>query len=337
MIKINFPYRSYIIACFLLSTLCYSQADFPLTSSFLQLVNPSIHGMNLTSKAGVQFSNFNYGDGLNAERNYLYGNIAFNDLNFSLGIDVKSLTLNQLGLRDNSFRLSYAYNLRLGFTTYFLAGVDIAINSQILDPNALIFQDQLNAQLGSIVGSSIDPLAKIKPSTNYFDMGISATLYNEKYMLGIHIAHLNTPNISFNKESTIEKEISYTLNGAVEFDVNPYGRGILPENTFFYGSIYGVLHANTMRIVASQELQMNTFSIGVLQSLVSYGEKSAFEKGIITTIAFNNFLLNVNYTLPSASNEINVPAIFELGLRFNFDKFLNNRRGYFKRLNTDNL
>jgi len=337
MIKIKFPFRGYILASILISSLCFSQADFPLAPSFLQQINPSIHGMNLTSKSGVLFSNYNYGEGLNAEGNYLYGNIAFRDLNFSIGIDVKSLSLNQLGLKDNSFRLSYSYNLRLGYTTYFLAGVDVAIASQILDPSALIFQDQLNAQLGSIVESSIDPLAKIKPSTNYFDMGISATIYNENYMLGVSIAHLNTPNISFNKESSIEKEIAYAINGAIEFDVNPYGRGIFPENTFFYGSVYGVLHADTMRIVATQELQMNTFSFGFLQSLVNYGENTAFEKGVITTIAFNNFLLNASYTLPSASNKINVPSIFELGLRFNFDRFLNNRRGYFKRLHTDNL
>ncbi|CAI8166117.1 MAG: Uncharacterised protein [Bacteroidota bacterium] len=338
MIKVNYTYRILILGLSLFSSaITYAQTSFPVSPSIVQKINPSIHGLNLNSKAGVMFSSINYGDGLSAENNYLYGNMAFRDLNFSIGVDVNSFSLNQLGLKENSMRLSYAYNFRIGVDTYFIGGLDLGVTAQVLDPNALIFGDQINEQLGTIVGSSIDPLATIKPSTNYFEIGASGVVYNEKFMAGIHLAHLNSPNISFNKETVVEKEMAVILNGAVELDVNPYGRGILPQNSYFFGSFYGILHGETTRILASQELQMNNLSLGIMQSMISFGENSAMEMGLLTTISFDNFLFKFNYTFASKSDEFNAPSIVELGLRFNFDRFSRNSRGYYKRLSTNNL
>jgi len=338
MRKVNYPYRFLLFGLSLLfSILTYAQTSFPVSPSIVQKINPSIHGLNLNSKAGVMFSNINYGDGFSAENNYLYGNMAFQDLNFSIGVDVNSFSLNQLGLKENSIRLSYAYNFRIGIDTYFIGGLDVGVTAQVLDPNALIFGDQINEQLGTIVGNSIDPLATIKPSTNYFEMGASGVVYNEKFMVGIHLAHLNSPNISFNKEAEVKKEVGIILNGAVELDVNPYGRGILPQNSYFFGSIYGILHGQTTRIMASQELQMNNLSLGIMQSMISFGENSAMEMGLLTTISFDSFLFKFNYTFASKSDEFNAPSIVELGLRFNFDRFSRNTRGYYKRLSTNNL
>lgn len=338
MRKFNYPYRFLISGLSLFfSCVAFAQTSFPVNPSVMQKINPSLHGLNLTSKAGVLFSNINYGEGLSAENNYLYGNIAFRDLNFSIGVDVNSFTLNQLGLKENALRLSYAYNFRIGYDTYFLGGVDVGITSQVLDPSALIFGDQIDNQLGTILGSSIDPLAAIKPSTNYFDIGASGVVFSEKFIVGLHLAHLNSPNISFNKESEVKKEMALILNGAVEFDVNRFGRGILPQNSYFFGTIYGILNGDTTRIFASQELQMNNFSIGFMQSSIRFGENSALEMGLLSTVSFDSFSLMFNYTFASKSYDINVPSIVELGLRFNFDRFTRNTRGYYKRISTNNL
>lgn len=336
--KLLLQYQIRITVLLLMGTACgYAQSDFPVNTSALQKINPNIHGINLNSKAGVVFSNINYGEGTSAENNYLYGNIAFQDLNFSIGVDVNSFSLNQFGLKQNNLRLSYAYNFKVGYESYFIGGVDVGVTSQIIDQDVLVFQDQLNAQLGTIIGSSIDPLAKLKPSTNYFEIGASGLIYSEKYLIGLHLAHLNQPNISFNKETQTKKEIAITLISALELDINPYGRGILPENTFFFGSLYGQLQGGTTRFVSSQELQLSNFSIGFFESLVRYKENSAMDLGLVSTIAFENFLFNLSYTFQSDSKTSNTPSIFEIGLRFSFDRFLSNRRGYYKRLNTDNL
>ena len=315
----------------------FSQAGFAVNSSVLQKVNPSVHGLNLNSKAGVLFSTLNYGEGLSAENNYLYGNIAFPNQNFSIGIDVSSMRLSQFGLKQNDIKVSYAYKLNIGYDTYFLGGFDIGITSQLVDRSRLVFQDQLDLQLGTIVGTSIDPLAEIKPATNYFDVGASGLIYNEKFLFGVHLAHLNSPNISFNKETEINKDIAITFLGAIELDINPYGRGILPENTYFFGSIYGTFEGDTTRYVTSQEIQLSNFSIGLMQSLVSFNQNSSLDFGVLSTLSFENFLFNLNYSFQPDSDTTNSPSIFEIGLRFNFDRFLSNRRGYYKRLNTDNL
>lgn len=335
MIKLTKTYC--LIALFLVMGMAFAQVNIPVTNAALQKINPSIHGLNLSSKAGVIFSSLNYGNGLTTENNYLYGNIAFPNQNFSVGIDVNSFKLNQLGLKENDLTLSYAYKLRFGFETYFIGGIDAGITSQLVDPAALIFQDQIDLQLGTIVNSSIDPLAQIKPSTNYFDFGASALIYSERFLVGLHLAHLNTPNVSFNKETLIEKEMAISVIGAFEIDVNPYGRGILPENSFFFGSIYGVLQGETTRVVSNQELQLSNFSFGLIESFVSYNQKSATELGILSSISFDSFLFNLTYTFQTKTETFFVPSIFELGLRFDFDRFTRNRRGYYKKLNTDNL
>ena len=139
----------------------------------------------------------------------------------------------------------------------------------------------------------------------------------------------------FNPE--INKDLGLRILGAIELDINPYGRGILPENTFFFGTIYGVFNGETTRYVSSQEIQLSNFSIGLMQSLVSFNQNSSLDFGVLSTLSFENFLLNLSYSFQPESDTTNSPSIFEIGLRFNFDRFLSNRRGYYKRLNTDNL
>lgn len=336
MIKVAHLYRT-LGFLLLVMEVSFAQLDFPVTTSALQKINPSIHGMNLSSKAGHLFSNFNYGDGLSSENNYMYGNIAFQNLNFSIGVDVNSFSLNQLGLKKNDIKLTYVYKLQLGFESYFLGGLDLGIASQTVDPRALIFQDQLNLQLGTVLSSSIDPLARIKPSTNYFDVGVSGLIYTEKFLVGVHLGHINTPNVSFNKESEFKKDMSFSALGAFEFEVNPYGRGILPENTCFFGTVYGISQGESLRVVSTQELQLSNFSVGLMQSLIRFNESSSTELGLLTSLSFDKFLFNLSYSFNSDTTSYNTPSIFEIGLRFSFDRFSQNRRGVYKRLNIYNL
>ena len=334
-----------LLRCQILGTLFFgittmtalAQESFSVNSSSLQKVVPSVHGLNLTSQAGVLFSNLNYGDEISADNNYLYGNLAFPNQNFSIGIDVNSMSLNQLGLKKNDIRVSYAYKLKIGYDTYLLGGFDVGITSQLIDPSQLVFNDQLNLQLGAIVGTSIDPLAQIEPATNYLDIGVSGLLYSEKFLVGLHIAHLNSPNISFNKETEINKDIGLRILGAIELDINPYGRGILPENTFLFGTIYGAFNGETTRYVTSQEIQLSNISFGLMQSLVNFNQNSSLDFGVLSTLSLDKFLLNLSYSFQPDSEVTNSSSIFEIGLRFNFDRFSSNKRGYYKRLNTYNF
>jgi type IX secretion system PorP/SprF family membrane protein len=316
----------------------FAQEGFISSSRNMQSINPSYHGINMVSKAGVNYSRFDYGDGTSyIDNKYLFGNFAFEDMNFSIGLDVNSFSLTSLGLSENKIDLSYIYKIPVNFDTYILGALTFGIGSDNIDRGALIFQDQIDLTLGTISGVSRDPLADFSPSTNYFDIGASALIYNERFLIGLSLDHINTPNVSFNNESDIEKEISFSLQAALEINVNQYGRSFLPDYSYMMMYLYAQQAGKTLRIYSSQELQMDGFSLGILQSLAKYKENNSLEFGLISGFSSENYRVDLTYTFPSSQTTYNPPSIVQIGVTMDFNRFSRNRRGNYKRLSTDNM
>jgi type IX secretion system PorP/SprF family membrane protein len=316
----------------------FAQEGYVSTSRNIQFINPSYHGINMVSKAGVYYSQFDFGDGTSyIDNKYLYGNFAFEEMNFSIGIDVNSFSLTNLGLTENKIDLSYIYKIPINFDTYILGALTLGIGSDNIDRGALIFQDQIDLAFGTISGVSRDPLADFSPSTNYFDIGASALVYNERFLVGLSLDHINTPNVSFNNESTVEKEIAFSLQAALEFNVNQYGRSFLPDYSYMMMYLYAQQAGETLRIYSSQELQMDGFTLGILQSLAKYKENNSLEFGLISGFSSDNYRVDLTYTFPSSQTTYNPPSIVQIGVTMDFDRFSRNRRGNYKRLSTNNM
>ncbi len=316
----------------------FAQEGYISTSRNMQFINPSYHGINMVSKAGVYYSQFDYGDGTSyIDNKYLYGNFAFEEMNFSIGLDVNSFSLTNLGLNENKIDLSYIYKIPINFDTYILGALTLGIGSDSIDRGALIFQDQIDLAFGTISGVSRDPLADFSPSTNYFDIGASALVYNERFLVGLSLDHINTPNVSFNNESTVEKEIAFSLQAALEFNVNQYGRSFLPDYSYMMMYLYAQQAGETLRIYSSQELQMDGFTLGILQSLAKYKENNSLEFGLISGFSSDNYRVDLTYTFPSSQTTYNPPSIVQIGVTMDFDRFSRNRRGNYKRLSTNNM
>jgi hypothetical protein len=258
-------------------------------------------------------------------------------MNFSIGLDVNSFSLTNLGLTENQIDLSYIYKIPVNFDTYILGALSLGIGSQDIDKSSLIFQDQIDLTLGTISGVSRDPLADFSPSTNYFDIGASAMIYNERFLIGLSLDHINTPNVSFNNESNLEKEIAFSLQAALEFNVNQYGRSFLPDYSYMMMYFYAQTYGETLRIYSSQELQMDGFCLGILQSLAKYRENNSLEFGLITGFSSENYRVDLTYTFPSSQTNFNPPSILQIGVTMDFNRFSRNRRGNYKRLSTDNM
>ena len=316
----------------------FAQEGYVSTSRNMQFINPSYHGINMVSKAGVYYSQFDFGDGTSyIDNKYLYGNFAFEDMNFSIGLDVNSFSLTNLGLTKNKIDLSYIYKIPINFDTYILGALTLGIGSDNIDRGALIFQDQIDLAFGTISGVSRDPLADFSPSTNYFDIGASALIYNERFLIGLSLDHINTPNVSFNNESNIEKEIAFSLQAALEFNVNQYGRSFLPDYSYMMMYLYAQQAGETLRIYSSQELQMDGFTLGILQSLAKYKKNNSLEFGLISGFSSENYRVDLTYTFPSSQITYNPPSIVQIGVTMDFDRFSRNRRGNYKRLSTNNM
>ena len=89
------------------SFLGLAQEGYVSTSRNMQFINPSYHGINMVSKAGVYYSQFDFGDGTSyIDNKYLYGNFAFEEMNFRIGLDVISFSLTNLGLPKTKIELA---------------------------------------------------------------------------------------------------------------------------------------------------------------------------------------------------------------------------------------
>lgn len=334
----RFLNRHIILYLFMTFSLGYAQEGFITTSRNIQFINPSFHGLNMVSKAGASYSQFDYGDGTSyIDNKYLFGNFAFDEMNFSIGLDVNSFSLTNLGLSETQIDLSYIYKIPINFDTYILGALSLGIGSQNIDRSSLIFQDQIDLTLGTISGVSRDPLADFSPSNNYFDVGASALVYNDRFLIGLTLDHVNTPDISFNNESEIEKVISFSLQAALEFNVNRYGRSFLPDYSYMLMYLYTQQAGETLRIYSSQELQMDGFSLGILQSLAKYKENNSLEFGLISGFSSDNYRVDLTYTFPSSQTTYNPPSIIQIGVTMDFNRFSRNRRGNYKRLTTENM
>jgi hypothetical protein len=315
-----------------------AQSNFFENKFTLHRINPSMHGINLNSRVGLQYSSINYKNGLNSEHNHLYGNYAFEKRNFTIALEANTLNMSQLGLEENEVKVSYVYDLRVGYDMYLLGGINFGWKSLSVDPKLLLFGDQLNISTG-IITETNDPLARIDLNNSFFDVGASALVYSSKFLFGFHATHLNEPYITFDRQSKIKEKIKYTLLSMVELDLNPRKimYRLLPQDSYFLGGINMISHGEFNRITVSEELILSKISLGTYQSLLKSESFSATEIGVFSSISLNNVSINLNYSFQSANGDFNIPGVFKIGLEYNFYKFFNTRRGNFKFLSTDNL
>jgi hypothetical protein len=316
----------------------YAQDNFFENKFTLHRINPSMHGLNLNSRVGLQYSALNYRNGLNAEHNHLFGNYAFEKQNFTIALEANSFKMSALGLNENEVKISYVYDLKVGIDSYLLGGINFGWKSLGIEPKLLIFGDQLNIDSG-ILTEKNDPLAGIELNNNYFDIGASALFYNNKFLVGFHATHLNKPYITFDKESKIKQNIKYTLISLVELDLNPRKvmYSFFPKDTYFLGGLQLINQGSFRRMVFSEELIMSKISLGAYQSILNNGNYKATEFGVFSSIMLNNITLNFNYSFQLEDSNYNIPGVFRIGINYNFYKFYGNRRGNYKFLNTDNL
>ena len=213
----------------------FGQEDYVVNQSkFLQKSNPSFLGMNQLNRVGVLYNSLRINESTAMDNKYAFGSVAFQDKNFSLGFDINSFRLNDTGMITSLVNFSYIYKIQISNYSYFLPSVSLGLGSSRVNVDNLVFEDQLNTATGFISTESIDPLAPLISSVNYFDLGASFIIHNEFYMVGLSLKHLNKPNVSYNKEVPYAKPISVGIQAGYEFNINPFERSILPRFSYLY-------------------------------------------------------------------------------------------------------
>jgi type IX secretion system PorP/SprF family membrane protein len=330
-----------IIFAFLIPFFGIGQEDMIISHSrFMQKVNPSAFGINNINKTGVLYNSQALINNNRIESQYFFGAISFDSDNFSLGLDVYSLKMDNTGLVNTKPRLSYIYKIQFDNEVYFLPSLTLGLGSSRIDTGKLIFEDQISLVSGFLQTQSQDPIIDQIGSSNYMDLGASFIVHSNNYLFGASIQHLNQPNISFNKEVTdYTLPIRYSIQGGYEFDINPYDRSIMPR----YSTIYAFMNASRMGenydIYLSQEAQLGSFSIGLNQQFRKTNNFGFTNIGLSVALAYENFEFGTLYNFPFRSPTniaVYSPSTIEVFLTFDFSPYLRNKRGDYRRLSIDN-
>ena len=330
-----------IIFAFLIPLFGIGQEDMIISySRFMQKVNPSSFGINNINKTGVLYNSQALTNNNRIESQYFFGAISFDSDNFSLGLDVYSLKMDNTGLVNTKPRLSYIYKIQFDNEVYFLPSLTLGLGSSRIDTGKLIFEDQISLVSGFLQTESQDPIIDQIGSSNYMDLGASFIVHSNNYLFGVSIQHLNQPNISFNKEVTdYTLPIRYSIQGGYEFDINPYDRSIMPR----YSTIYAFMNASRMGenfdIYLSQEAQLGSFSIGLNQQFRKTNNFGFTNIGLSVALAYENFEFGTLYNFPFRSptnTAVYSPSTIEVFLTFDFSPYLRNKRGDYRRLSIDN-
>jgi len=321
-----------------LSIKVYCQEDYIVNQAkFMQKINPSFFGVNQLNRVGVLYNSLKINESIAMDNKYAFGSIAFQDKNFSLGFDVNSFRINETGLISSLVNFSYVYKIQLNNYTYFLPSVSLGLGSSRVNAENLIFEDQLNMGTGFISTESIDPLAPIISNVNYFDLSASFIIHNELYLVGLSLKHLNKPNVSYNKEVPYAKPISIGIQGAYEFNINPYERSLLPRYSYLFTFLSITKYGESMYLNLAEDFQFGEFAIGFTQQAGSVDSFALNNFGLTLGLALENFDFGINYNFPNRKpGTVFSPSIFELSIIFDFSIYRRNNRGLYKKLQIDN-
>jgi len=340
-------YNLIYVLCFTISLLGYGQEDMIISHSrFMQKTNPSSFGMNNINKTGVLYNSQGMISNNRIESQYFFGAISFDTDNFSLGLDVYSLRMDNTGLINTKPTLSYIYKIQLDNDVYFLPSVSLGLASSRFDTSKLIFEDQISLVSGFLQAESNDPIIEQIGSANYIDLGASFIIHSSNYLFGASLKHINQPDISYNNENNdftnnLENilPIRYSIQGGYEFDINPYDRSIMPR----YSTIFAFLNASKMGenfdIFLSQEAQLGSFSVGINQQFRKTNNFGFTNFGLSMAVAYENFEFGALYNFPfrnPMNTSVFSPSTIEIFVTFDFSPYLRNRRGDYRRISIDN-
>ena len=302
--------------------------------------NPSYFGLNSWNRSGLLYNTTQINPNETQNNKFFYGSYSFDLLDFSLGVQFNNFSAPNIGFKKNDLNLSYIYKVELGNNLWFLPSVNVVFVSKNLNPSNLIFEDQINSITGYINQESIDPLSEFFFAKNYTDLGASFLLHNSDFLIGLNFDYLNKPNVAYETDVAFLVPISYGMQVAYEFNLNPYDRRFLPRYSYLYAYSSVRRDAETMNIFSSQEFQLGEFSVGVNQQFGFFDDFSFLNLGLSIGLTYENFDLGVSYAFSvqdlAGPNYRYPPRIFDLHLSFDFSPFLRNRRGQYKRLQIDN-
>ena len=203
--------RLYIITIFSLVLATNSFAQDPQFSQFYAAplyLNPAFAGSTHLARVGLNYRNQWPAYPTNFVTYSGFFDYYIDQYNSGVGLLLFSDLEGLAGLRTNTVMAQYAYQLRITEGLSFRAGLAGSYTMQNLDPNNLIFGDQIDYG-GQFKDLTDDDIIGRDFRNNYFDFGAGGLLYTNRLWVGFSAFHLLTPiNSLIEGESQLDRKFS---------------------------------------------------------------------------------------------------------------------------------
>lgn len=301
------------------------QAQDPVFSQYFlfpETMNPGFSGFMETTYLGIihraQWPEL----GLKLDTQYGFMNTWIEEMNSGVGVNIISHKENFADYRFTQVNFNYAYRVKLNEDWFFRPAIEYGLVTKSYDFSDLTLQDQINISSGSVLFSSIDPLA-YNDKTTYNDFGAGMVFNNESFWFGLSMKHINRPNISFVKNPDAKLERFFSFNTGYEIRLSDhFDLFNLPYETSLLIASNYMQQGDFSRLDLAASLLFERLILGA--TVVSNPNKIDSKSHLVTSL---NFLMGLQYEKFrfAFSYDANVSRIgqtkgvFEFSLTYQFD------------------
>jgi type IX secretion system PorP/SprF family membrane protein len=265
-------------------------------------------------------------------------------INSGVGI---SLLNDQQGNRLKSTEISglYSYQLRVGESNFLRLGLQGTYATKGVDPNGLVFGDQLNNN-GFTGNPTQDPVGDKNyynsKASKMFDVSSGVLFYNSKTFLGVAVNHITEPNFDYLTKTArstlgIEPKIyrKYTVNGGVNISLNHLitstpnlEREFTITPAFLYKKQGPFSQLDMGAYVTYTPLTLGLWYRGIPLKKVFTGFPNQDALAALVGFRFDNFSIGYSYDLTISGLGSTSGGSHEFSISYQFDKGDNDKSPY---------
>jgi type IX secretion system PorP/SprF family membrane protein len=163
--------------------------------------------------------------------------------------------------QKNNVAGTYSYSVGSeGFILSF--GLQAGITNSSIDWNKLVFDDQIDSQIGFIPGSTSSAQNPFLNNKFFFDAGAGVNLVIGEFDLGGAVQHINTPNESFT--GTVSK-LPMRITGHLSYmlDLNPFDNNDENQKSYIIPSVIFYKEVTSQSLNAGFQYKRSNINAGL--------------------------------------------------------------------------
>jgi type IX secretion system PorP/SprF family membrane protein len=248
-------------------------------------LNPALNGQF----QGDFRANFNYRNQYTTSgspSNYFTAALDYNIPQFGGGVGIMFNRSSEGGEFLNTNSIAGIYSYSVGSDNYILSfGIQAGVGNRNIDYSKLVFDDQIDPQLGIIPGASSAADALTFNNKYYFDTGAGINLVVGNFMVGGAMQHLNSPNDSFTGVP-VKLPFRTTAYMTYRLDLDPDENMPYDEKSYLIPSVVYYRQSASQSTAAGLEYKHRSVSAGLMYR--SGGESGP--SAIVISLVFDLFV-----------------------------------------------